>query len=77
MRETPCLRLHLLARRSPTWAAESEVLDQRQSKSRPGAGLVMVKTAGLNQDKVKVCEFNRTMLIMKRSGNEIEVKANY
>jgi len=52
------------------------VLDKRESKSRPAAGIVSVKTAGLNQDGVKVCEFNRTMLIMKR-GNELEAKANY
>ncbi len=60
-----------------TLYAESEVLDKRESKSRPGAGLVSVKTVGLNQNGVKVCEFIRTMLIMKRSGNELEVKANY
>jgi acyl dehydratase len=60
-----------------TLYAESEVLDKRESRSRPGAGIVSVKTAGLNQDGVKVCEFNRTMLIMKRTGNDVEVKANY
>ena len=60
-----------------TLYAESEVLDKRESKSRPNAGLVNVKTKGFNQDKVMVCEFNRTMLIMKRSGNDVEVKANY
>jgi acyl dehydratase len=60
-----------------TLYAESEVLDRRESKSRPGAGIVSVKTLGLNQDRVKVCEFNRTMLIMKRSGNDVELKANY
>jgi len=59
-----------------TLYAESEVLDKRESKSRPAAGIVSVKTAGLNQDGVKVCQFNRTMLIMKR-GNELEAKANY
>lgn len=59
-----------------TLYAESEVLDKRESKSRPGAGIMSVKTIGLNQERVKVCEFNRTMLIMKRSGNDIEVKAN-
>jgi len=59
-----------------TLYAESEVLDKSESKSRPAAGIVSVKTAGLNQDGVKVCEFNRTMLIMKR-GNELEAKANY
>lgn len=60
-----------------TLYAQSEVLEKRESKSRPNAGLVSVKTVGLNQDGVKVCEFNRTMLIMKRSGNDVEVKANY
>ena len=60
-----------------TLYAESEVLDKRESRSRPGAGVVTVKTIGLNQAGVKVAEFNRTMLIMKRSGNDIEVKANY
>jgi acyl dehydratase len=60
-----------------TLYAESEVLDKRESKSRPGAGIVSVKTLGLNQDRVKVCEFNRTMLIMKRTGNDVELKANY
>ena len=60
-----------------TLYAESEVLDKRESKSRPTAGLVTIKTVGLNQDGVKVCEFNRTMLIMKRTGNDVEVKANY
>jgi itaconyl-CoA hydratase len=59
-----------------TLYAESEVLDKRESKSRPGAGIVSVKTVGLNQAGVKVCEFNRTMLIMKH-GNELELKANY
>src|ERR1044072_7834520 len=56
-----------------TLYAESQVLDKRESKSRPGAGLVTVKTVGLNQDAAKVCEFKRTMLIMKR-GNELEAK---
>ncbi len=60
-----------------TLYAESQVLDKRESKSRPGAGIVSVKTLGLNQDRVKVCEFNRTMLIMKRAGNDVELKANY
>ena len=60
-----------------TLYAESEVLDKRDSKSRPGAGIVAVKTVGLNQAGVKVCEFNRSMLIMKRAGNDVEIKANY
>lgn len=59
-----------------TLYAESEVLDKRESKSRPNAGLVFVKTIGFNQNKVMVCEFSRTMLIMKR-GNDVEERANY
>jgi acyl dehydratase len=47
--------------------AESLVLSKRESRSRPQAGLVTVKTRGLNQDG-KVCiTFKRTMLVHKRS----------
>ena len=60
-----------------TLYAESEVLDKRESKSRPSAGIVTVRTVGLNQNGVKVAEFNRTMLVMKRSGNDLEVAAGY
>jgi len=60
-----------------TLYAESEVLAKRESASRPGAGIVTVKTIGRNQNGVVVCEFSRTMLIMKRGGNDVEVRANY
>lgn len=60
-----------------TLYARSEVLDKRESKSRPDAGIVTVKTVGCNQDGVDVCEFSRTMLIMKRSGSTLEEKAKY
>jgi acyl dehydratase len=59
-----------------TLTAESEVLDKRESKSRPNAGLVSVRTRGFNQSGVLVCEFDRTMLIAKR-GFDTEAKANY
>lgn len=59
-----------------TLSAESEVLGKRESKSRPNAGLVTVKTRGFNQDGKVVCEFERTMLIAKR-GHDLEDKANY
>jgi acyl dehydratase len=60
-----------------TLYAESEVLEKRESKSRPDAGVVTVKTTGLNQDGVKVCEFSRTILVMKRGGSDLEDRANY
>lgn len=60
-----------------TLYAESKVLDKRESKSRPDAGIVTVRTVGLNQNGVKVAEFDRTILVMKRTGNDLEVEANY
>ncbi|WEK50219.1 MAG: MaoC family dehydratase [Candidatus Kaistia colombiensis] len=59
-----------------TLVAESEVLGKRESKSRPNAGIVTVKTRGFNQDEKMVCEFERTMLIAKR-GFDVEEKARY
>lgn len=49
-----------------TLTAESEVLGMRESKSRPTAGLVTVKTRGFNQSGTLVCDFERTILIAKR-----------
>ncbi|WP_298675187.1 MaoC family dehydratase [uncultured Sphingomonas sp.] len=49
-----------------TLYAESEVLEKRESKSRPEQGIVTVKTTGKNQNGDIVCTFNRTMLIWKR-----------
>ena len=60
-----------------TLYAESEVLDKRESKSRPTAGIVSVKTSGLNQDGTVVCTFTRSMLIAKRGFESVEDKANY
>lgn len=60
-----------------TLYGESEVLAKRPSKSRPGAGLVTVKTIGRNQDQTVVCEFTRTILVMKREGGDLEAKAGY
>ena len=59
-----------------TLSSESEVLSKRESKSRPNAGLVSVKTRGFNQEKQLVCEFERTILVAKR-GFENEEKAGY
>ncbi len=59
-----------------TLTGETEVLDKRESKSRPQAGIVGVRTRGYNQDKVLICEFDRVMLIPKR-GFAVEDKAEY
>jgi len=49
-----------------TLYAESEVLEKRESKSRPNQGLVTVRTLGRKQDGTVVIEMERTMLIPKR-----------
>ncbi len=59
-----------------TLYAESEVLAKRESKSRPGAGLVTVKTLGRNQDDKIVCSFERTILVA-RQGHGVEDRINY
>ena len=59
-----------------TLYAESTVLNKRESKSRPDQGIVTIKTIGRNQRDEVVCEFERTMLVMRR-GNPLEEKAGY
>lgn len=59
-----------------TLTCESEVLEKRPSASRPGAGIVSVRTTGFNQDGKVVCQFSRTMLIA-REGFSVEDQVNY
>ena len=59
-----------------TLYSESEVLDKRESQSRPNAGIVKVKTTGLNQDKKVVCTFVRSILIAKQ-GHGVEDRIDY
>jgi len=60
-----------------TLYAESEVLGKRESKSRPGQGIVTIVTRGYNQDETMVCTFKRNMLIPSK-GNAVEDKVgNY
>ena len=46
--------------------SRSEVLEKRESKSRPNVGIVKVKTTGFKQDGVVVIEFLRTFMVYKR-----------
>jgi acyl dehydratase len=55
---------------------ESEVLAKRESKSRPGQGIVTVKTIGKNQDDVMVCTFVRNVLIPAK-GQAVEDKVSH
>ena len=46
-----------------TIRAETEVLEKRESKSRPSHGIVTVLTRGLNQREEVVIEFERTIMV--------------
>lgn len=49
-----------------TLYSQSEVLEKRESRSRPNVGIVTVRTTGYNQDGVVVITFKRTLLVYKR-----------
>lgn len=47
--------------------AESEIVEKRESKSRPEAGIVRIKCRGKKPDGTVVVEFERTVMFFKRS----------
>jgi itaconyl-CoA hydratase len=47
--------------------AESQVLAKRQSQSRPGEGIVTVRTRGVKADGTCFMEFERSMLLARKS----------
>jgi len=49
-----------------TLYAQTEVLNKRESKSRPNMGIVWLKTIGFNQDGVVVLKMKRTIMVYKR-----------
>ena len=46
--------------------SRSEILETRESKSRPNVGIVKAKTTGFNQDGTVVIEFLRTFMVYRR-----------
>src|ERR1700694_660233 len=46
--------------------SRSEVLEIRDSRSRPNVGIVTVRTVGLNQEGTEVITFRRTAMIYRR-----------
>jgi len=59
-----------------TLYGESEVLDSRESRSRPNAGIVTVRTTGKNQHGDVVCVFERSILVPRR-GHAVDDRAGY
>ena len=50
-----------------TLFCESEVLEKKESQSKPDRGTVKVHTRVLNQDGVLVAEFKRLVLVPRKS----------
>lgn len=46
--------------------SQSEVLEKRESKSRPNAGIVTIRTTGFKQDGTVVITFKRTVMVYRR-----------
>jgi len=56
--------------------AESEVLEVRESKSRPTQGIVKVRTTGKKSDGTPFVSFERSILVPRR-GHEPDAAAGY
>jgi len=51
--------------------AETEVLDTRESRSRPNVGIVSVRSRGINQNRQVVIEYQRSFMLYKRGAPEV------
>ncbi|HLI15869.1 MAG TPA: MaoC family dehydratase [Acidimicrobiales bacterium] len=49
-----------------TLYSESEVLETRESRSRPGQGIVKIETRGYNQDGTLVIRYRRSVMVWRR-----------
>jgi itaconyl-CoA hydratase len=47
--------------------SESEVLEKRESKSKPQWGIVKVRTRGVNQDGNVVIDYSRSVMVWKQA----------
>jgi acyl dehydratase len=47
--------------------AESEIIEKRESKSRPETGIIKIKCWGKKPDGTIVVEFERTAMFLKKS----------
>jgi len=56
--------------------AESEVLEVRESKSRPTQGIIKVRTTGKKSDGTPFVSFERSILVPRR-GHEPDAAAGY
>ena len=52
--------------------AESEILETRESSSRPNMGIVAMRCRGINQRREVVIEFKRTFMVYRRDAAEAQ-----
>ena len=57
-----------------TLFVESEVLEKKESKSKPDRGTVRVHTRVFNQDGVLVAEFKRLVLVPRKNPGSVETR---
>ena len=60
------VKFHEPVRDGDTVYAESSVMEKRESNSRPGQGIVTVRTTAKTADGRLVCSFERSILIYSR-----------
>jgi itaconyl-CoA hydratase len=65
------IRLHHPVYVGDTLYAETEVLAKRESESRPYAGIIEVKTRGINQEGVVVLSFKRAIMVYKQGQSPV------
>jgi acyl dehydratase len=49
-----------------TLYSQSEIIEKRESRSRPNVGIVTARTIGFNQDGVVVISYTRTFMVYRR-----------
>ncbi len=54
-----------------TLHAESEILELRESASKPSVGIVSMRCRGINQRSEVVIEFRRTFMVYRRGAPEV------
>jgi itaconyl-CoA hydratase len=64
------IRLPLPVFVGDTLWAESEILELRASESRPGVGIVTMRSRGINQRGEVVIEYLRTFMVLRRGAPE-------
>ena len=51
--------------------SESEILDKRESSSKPNVGIISMRSRGINQRNEVVIEYKRTFMVYKASAPEV------